>query len=142
MSKQQVPAIDGWYTLDAANPQLLGTRCKGCGSYFFPKLTTFCRNPVCDSSEFEEVALSNRGKIWSYTNACYKPPEPFIAPEPYEPYAIAAVELEKERMVVLGQVTAGVTVEQLKVGQEVKLVLEPLHEEGDQVKMIWKWAPV
>lgn len=141
MSKQQVPAIDGWYTMDADNPHLIGTRCKGCGTYFFPKLTTYCRNPACDCSEFEEVQLSNRGKVWSYTNACYQPPEPFVAPDPYVPYSIAAVELDKEKMIVLGQVVAGVEVGQLKVGQEMRLVLETLHEDGDQTKMIWKWKP-
>lgn len=142
MSKQQVPAIEGWYSMDADNPHLIGTRCKGCGTHFFPKLTTYCRNPACDSSEFEEVELSNRGRIWSYTNACYKPPEPFVAAEPYVPFAIAAVELDKEKMVVLGQVVAGVDVDQLKVGQEVRLVLETLHSEGEAEKMIWKWKPV
>lgn len=142
MSKQQVPAIEGWYSMDADNPHLIGTRCKGCGTHFFPKLTTYCRNPACDSSEFEEVELSNRGRIWSYTNACYKPPEPFVATEPYVPFAIAAVELDKEKMVVLGQVVAGVDVDQLKVGQEVRLVLETLHSEGEAEKMIWKWKPV
>ncbi len=142
MSKQRVPAIEGWYTLDADNPHLIGTRCTCCGTYFFPKLTTFCRNPVCEGTEFEEVELSNRGKVWSYTDACYQPPEPFIAPDPYVPYAIAAVELEKEKMIVLGQVVAGVNVEQLKVGQDVKLVLDVLHVDGDQEKMIWKWQPV
>lgn len=142
MSKQRVPAIEGWYTLDADNPHLIGTRCTSCGTYFFPKLSTFCRNPVCDGTEFEEVQLSNRGKVWSYTNACYQPPEPFVAPDPYVPYSIAAVELEKEKMIVLGQVVAGVSVDQLKVGQDVKLVLDVLHEDGDQEKMIWKWQPI
>lgn len=142
MSKQQVPAIEGWYTMDADNPHLIGTRCKGCGTYFFPKLTTYCRNPACDSTEFDEVELSNRGKVWSYTNACYKPPEPFVAAEPYVPYAIAAVELDQEKMIVLGQVVAGVGVEQLKVGQQMRMVLETLHEDGDQAKQIWKWKPV
>ncbi|HQR04499.1 MAG: Zn-ribbon domain-containing OB-fold protein [Proteobacteria bacterium] len=142
MSKTTVPAIAGWYTMDAGNPHLIGTRCKECGSYFFPKLTTYCRNPACDSDEFEEVQLSNRGHVWSYTNASYKPPEPFIAADPFVPYAIAAVRLDHEKMIVLGQVVEGIGVENLKVGQEMRLVLETLHEDGDQTKVIWKWKPV
>ena len=134
-------AIEGWYTLDEDNPQLLGSRCDKCGTYFFPKQFTYCRNPNCDSTDFTEVPLSNKGKLWSYTNACYKPPEPFVAPDPFEPYAIAAVELEEEQMVILGQVITGVGVEALKVGMPVRLVLEVLHEDEDGEKLVWKWKP-
>ena len=125
-----------------SQPHLIGTQCEGCGTYFFPKQSHFCRNPACDSTEFKEVQLSRTGRIWSYTNACYKPPEPFVAPDPYEPYAIAAVELEDEKMVVLGQVAGGLTVDDLKVGMPMELVLEPLHETDEDIKVTWKWQPV
>lgn len=138
--KPPVPAIDGWHTMES-RPHLIGTQCADCGSYFFPKNTAYCRNPACDSTDFHEVELSRTGHVWSYTNACYKPPEPFVAEEPFEPYAIAAVQLEKEQMVVLGQVIKGVGVEDLKVGMPVELVLEQLHETEDDVKMTWKWQP-
>ena len=57
------------------------------------------------------------------------------------PFAIAAVELEAERMIVLGQVAAGIDVSQLKVGMPVELVLETLYSEGGQDKLVWKWKP-
>jgi len=139
--KPLVPAIDGWYTMDADEPHLIGSRCSGCGTYFFPKQATYCKNPDCDSSEFEEVELSRTGKVWSYTNACYQPPEPFVAPDPFEPYALAAVELEKEQMVIMGQVADGLGVEALKVGMPMELVLETLHEDEEDTKIIWKWRP-
>ena len=131
------PLLPGWYTLDAKAPQLLGARCKACGTYYFPKHVTFCRNPACNGAEFEEVALSRTGKLWSWTNACYAPPEPFLAPEPYEPFAIAAVELAKEKMIVLGACVAGVKVAQLKSGMTMELALEPLADG----KVTWKWRP-
>ncbi len=134
-------AIEGWYTLDRSNPRLLGSRCVKCGTYFFPKQAGYCRNPHCDSTEFSEVELSRTGTLWSYTNACYQPPEPFVAPEPFEPYAIAAVHLEKERMVVLGQVVSPVSVEQLEVGMPMELVLDTLHSDEDGDELIWKWQP-
>lgn len=139
--KPVTAAIEGWYTLDGDKPHLIGTCCKQCGTYYFPKQTQFCRNPACDSTEFDEVTLSRTGTVWSYTDAQYKPPEPFVAAEPYVPYAIAAVQLEKEKMIVLGQVVSGVGVDQLKVGKNVELVLETLHEDDDSVKVIWKWKP-
>ena len=139
-NKPLAPAIDGWHTM-ALKPHLIGTRCKACGTYFFPKNHDYCRNPACDSTDFDEVELSRTGHIWSYTNACYKPPEPYVAADPFEPYAIAAVQLEEEQMVVLGQVIEGVSCEDLKVGMPVELVLEQLHETDDDIKMTWKWKP-
>ena len=138
--KPQSAALEGWHTMEP-RPHLIGTQCKACETYFVPKQSEYCRNPVCDSTDFREVELSREGHIWSYTNACYKPPEPFVAAEPFEPYAIAAVQLEKEEMVVLGQVVEGVGVEDLKVGMPMELVLEPLHETDEDVKVTWKWQP-
>ena len=125
-----------------SKPHLIGTQCEACETYFFPKQTDFCKNPQCESTEFREVELSRTGQIWSYTSASYKPPAPFVAPEPFEPYAIAAVQLEKEQMVVLGQVVTGVGVEDLKVGMSMELVLETLHETEEDTKVTWKWQPV
>ncbi len=139
--KPLAPAIEGWHTMDA-KPHLIGTQCTACGTYFFPKQSQYCRNPECDSTDFREVELSRTGRVWSYTNACYKPPEPFVAAEPFEPYAIAAVQLEQEQMVVLGQVVVGLGVEDLEVGMPMELVLEPLHETDEDVKVTWKWRPV
>jgi len=131
------PLLSGWHTLDAKTPHLLGVRCKACGTYYFPRQVSFCRNPACSGEAFEEVQLSRTGKLWSWTNACYAPPEPFVAPEPYEPFAIAAVELAKEKMVVLGPVVRGVTVEQLRAGMVMELALEPLADG----KLTWNWKP-
>lgn len=135
-------AIEGWYTLDTDCPHLLGLRCTSCNTYYFPGRVSYCKNPSCDSEVFEEVKLSRTGKVWSYTNACYKPPEPFVAADPFQPYAIAAVELEQEQLIILGQVATGIDVDQLKVGQSMELGLETLHREGDIDKLIWKWKPM
>ena len=139
--KPLAPAIEGWHTMNA-KPHLIGTQCNECGTYFFPKQTHFCKNPACESTDFKEVELSRTGQVWSYTNACYKPPAPFVAKDPHEPYAIAAVQLEKEQMVVLGQVVTGVGVEDLKVGMPMELVLETLHETEEDTKVTWKWKPL
>ena len=138
--RKRVPAIEGWYTLEEP-PHLIGSRCTTCGTYFFPRLTSFCRNPQCQGNSFEEVKLSRTGRIWSYTNACYPPPAPYVSPEPFRPFAIAAVELETERMIVLGQVVEGVDVADLKVGMPVELVLEALPSRGDEEQVVWKWRP-
>jgi uncharacterized OB-fold protein len=140
--KTIVPALEGWFTMDAEKPHLIGTQCKSCNTYYFPKQSLFCKNPACNSDAFDEVQLSRTGKVWSFTNACYQPPEPYVAADPYVPYAIIAVELEKEKMIVLGQAVEGVDVSQLKAGMDVELVLEKLFEDEQSVKMTWKWKPV
>ena len=142
MAKQRTPAVEGWFTLDAARPALLGTRCKACGTVFFPREETFCRSPLCQGSEFEEVELSRRGRLWSYTNNVYQPPAPYVSPkDPYEPFAVAAVELEREKMVVLGQVVSGVSVADLEVGMPMELVLDRLSEDESNEYVVYKWRP-
>jgi uncharacterized protein len=141
--RTRVPAIEGWFTLgDEGAPALLGSRCAVCGTYAFPAETQFCRNPDCVSQEFETVALSRRGRIWSYTDARYQPPPPYVAADPYVPFCLAAVELAAEKLVVMGQVTAGVTVDDLKVGDEVELVVDTLYADEDSDYLVWKWQPV
>ncbi len=136
------PALVGWFTLSATEPQLIGSRCCTCGTYYFPKQSRFCRNPDCSGETFDEVTLSRVGKLWSFTNAGYQPPKPYVAADPFKPFAIAAVELERERMIVLGQVVAGVDVSDLSVGMPMELMLETLSEDAAGRKLIWKWKPV
>jgi hypothetical protein len=140
MSKTRLPAVEGWFTTDA-EPRLLGSRCTKCKTVFFPKEETFCRNPGCEGGDLEEVPLSNRGRLWSFTNNCYAPPAPYVSPDPFVPYAIAAVELEDEKMVVLGQVVPGVGVESLEAGLEMELVIGTLYEDDENEYLVWKWRP-
>ena len=139
--RTQVPAIEGWLTLDPAAPRLLGTRCRACGAVFFPRETAFCRNPRCTGTELDEVALSRRGTLWSYTDNRYAPPAPYVAADPFEPYVIAAVELAEEKMVILGQVAPGVRVEELEVGMEMELALGTLYSDEQHEYLIWHWKP-
>ncbi|HTV94963.1 MAG TPA: OB-fold domain-containing protein [Steroidobacteraceae bacterium] len=142
MTRPRAAAIEGWYTLDEAAPALIGSRCTACGTYFFPPLqSVFCRNPECAGERFERVPLSRTGRIWSFTDACYQPPEPYVAAQPFVPFAIAAVELDAEKMIVLGQVVSGLGVKDLRVGMQVELVLETLYADAQVDKVVWKWKP-
>lgn len=141
--KIRVPAVEGWFTTDDGEPTLIGSRCTNCGSYFFPRATYLCKNPDCLGREFEDVPLSRTGKVWSFTNAAYQPPPPYVpTTEPFEPFAIAAVQLEDEKMVVLGQVVAGVGVEDLRAGLEMELVVDTLFEDDEHEYTVWKWRPI
>ncbi|HEY3810804.1 MAG TPA: OB-fold domain-containing protein [Acidimicrobiales bacterium] len=142
MAPARVPAVEGWFTSgDDGPPALLGSRCVGCGTYAFPVERSFCRNPDCASTGFETVELSRSGTIWSYTDARYQPPPPYVAADPYVPFCLAAVELADEKLVVMGQVVPGVSVGDLHVGDRVELVLDTLYADDDQEYVVWKWQP-
>jgi len=137
LTKTTIPAVEGWFTT-GDEPALLGTRCRGCGTYFFPRETTFCRNPDCRGTALDEVPLSRQGKVWSFTTNHYAPPAPYVAPDPFEPYTVAAVELAEEKLVVLGQVAGDVT--GLRVGSDVVLVVDALFEDDEHTYVVWKWG--
>src|SRR5690606_1170730 len=97
----------------------------------------------CDGDELESVELSARGKLWSYSHNGYEPPPPYVSPtEKFEPFAVAAVELEAEKMVVMGMVPKAFDHTSLTVGQEMELVLDTLFETEDERVVVWKWRPV
>ncbi len=139
--KPQKPAVENWFRADP-EPHLLGSQCSACKTYFFPRETFYCKNPDCTGTEFQEIEFSRTGTLWSYTNGCYKPPPPFVATDPFEPYTLAAVELAKEQIVILGQVAGGAGVDDLKVGMTMELVIETLFEDDEFEHTVWKWKPV
>lgn len=143
MPHARTPVVAGWFTGEGDDFRLVGTRCSACGSVFFPREDTFCRNPECEGGELTATPLSGRGRVWSYTDTRYRLPSPYVTnPElPWEPYALVAVELEAERIVVLGQAAAGVTVGDLRVGMEVEVVPGVLYEDAETAWTTWNWRP-
>ncbi len=142
--KVRQPVVPGWFTTEDEEFRLLGTECTACGTVFFPRQSTFCRNPACEGREFAEVRLSGRGTVWSYTNAGYRPPAPYVSdPDAeWEPFTIVAVRLAREGMIVLGQAEPGVTVDDLTVCTEVEIVPGVLYETDEHVFTTWKFRPV
>lgn len=141
MAKPRKPAVEGWFTMDEAQPELIGTRGAESGSAFFPPTGAIVSNPDAPFEEREEIRLSRRGRVWSWTTGNYQPPAPYISPEPFEPYAVVAVELQDEKMVILGQLADGYSADDLALGQEMELVLGTLYEDDEAEYMIWKWRP-
>tara|TARA_B100000953_G_scaffold296329_1_gene288980 strand:+ start:3209 stop:3667 length:459 start_codon:yes stop_codon:yes gene_type:complete len=139
-TKIEVPAVEGFFTIEEET-HLIGGRFKKSGSYCFPK-SLGGSDPDFPEDEIEEVLLSRVGKIWSYTNSAYPPPPPFIAAEPYVPIVIAAVELEEEKMVIIGQVVNGYSVEDLSVGMPVEVKVGTLYEDSEYRYLTWMWKPL
>jgi uncharacterized OB-fold protein len=144
LSRSRTPVVAGWFAGEGEGFRLLGTRCSACASVFFPREDAFCRNPDCFGGDLEEVPLSRRGRVWSFTDGRYRPPSPYVSdPElPWEPRTLIAVELAAERMVVLGQAAPGITVADLTVGMEVEVVPGVLHEDAETTWTTWHWRLV
>ncbi len=140
---KQIPAIEGWFTWPATpESHLIGTRCRSCGDYFFPFVLA-CRNPRCMSTDLEEVLLSRKGKLFTYSVNYFPAPPPYVPPDPFVPYATSIIELEKEQMKIQGQISQEANLETLKVGMEMEVVLETLYtdNEGNDV-LTWRFKPV
>jgi hypothetical protein len=141
VAKPAVPAVAGWFTTDD-EPTLLGSRCQGCGVVAFPPRSGGCPNPQCRSTDVAQHPLARTGKVWSFTDARYQPPPPYVSPsDPYEPFVLAAVELDADGLIVLGQMVGGCTADNVTVGQPVELVVEPLLETEETVQLVWRWRP-
>ncbi|MFC1819935.1 Zn-ribbon domain-containing OB-fold protein [Thermodesulfobacteriota bacterium] len=133
-----IPAVEGYLKWPSDKPQLMGSKCKSCGTYFFPK-TFRCSNPDCNE-EVEDAILSSRGSLWSYTIQYYAPPPPYHPPDPFVPYGIGLVELP-EGIRVIGMLT-NCDLDNLKVGMPMELTVEKIYEDekGNDI-ITWKFKP-
>lgn len=141
VTKPTVPAVEGWFTT-GEHPALLGSRCAACGVVAFPPRRAGCPNPRCRGGELSPVPLARTGRVWSFTDARYQPPPPYVSPsDPFEPFVLAAVELDADGLVVLGQMVAGCSADDVHVGLPVELVVEPLLEDDEATVLVWRWKP-
>jgi len=115
--------------------RLIGERCKGCGSVFFP------RNEVCldcGSREMEECGLGDSGRVVTWT-VVRSPPAGY---EKYAPYVVALVELDGGAR-VLSQLV-DVEPEQVEAGMRVEAAFRRVKEDGDSgiIEYGYKFRPV
>jgi len=98
---------------------LVGNKCPACGTAFYPK-ADFCTQ--CLNKELEEIVLSKRGELYSYT-ITRVPVGKFPIP-----HAIGMITLpEKVRLtspLVIGE-------EDFKIGCEMEMEITTLWTEGD-----------
>ena len=136
-----VAVADGIFEIRDGKPVLLGTRCTNCGNHMFPRQTG-C--PRCLFNEQEDVELATRGTLWTWTVQAFPPKAPpYLGPvgDDFEPYGVGYVELPGQ-LRVEGRLTVS-DPEQLQIGMEMELVLDPLciDDDGNQV-VTYAFAPV
>jgi uncharacterized OB-fold protein len=138
----QVPIREGLFTWPSERPQLIASRCKACGELTFPRQDS-C--PNCTGRNSEEVLLSRRGKLWTWTVQHFPPPAPpYIGVadrESFVPFGVGYVELP-EGIRVEGRLTEN-DPGKLEVGMDMELVIEKFvdDEEGNQ-RMTFAFQPV
>jgi uncharacterized OB-fold protein len=118
-----VPVHDGlWTTAPDGSPRLRGGRCEACGEHHFPRATD-C--PYCSTDAVVAVELSPGGTLWGWTAVTTAPPG-------YQgdvPFGFGVVELP-EGIRVITRLTEP-RPERLAFGQAMRLVLAPLHVDGE-----------
>lgn len=135
---ERVPVVADLFHWSDDGAALVGTRCTGCGSHYFPKSLS-CRNPDCNQKVVEEVLLGRRGRLHSFTVQAYRPP-PLFRMEPSAPYAIGLVELP-EGLRVMGMLT-GCELNEIRIDMPVELTVEALYtDESGREVLTYKYAP-
>ncbi|MCM2310436.1 MAG: Zn-ribbon domain-containing OB-fold protein [Steroidobacteraceae bacterium] len=116
-------------------PRLLGGRCTSCGEVTFPRQRR-CAN--CSSEKIEEIPLSPRGKLFSFTNVNYPVPDGYKGPVPY---GVGMVELP-EGVRVLSHLTEH-SPDKLAVGMDMALIIDKLFTDDDGTEVIgFKFKPI
>ena len=96
-------------------------KCKECGKVSFPPRLV-C--PKCKSKEFEKVNLSDEGILKTFTVIR-------VASDIFSlqtPYAVGIVELNDGARLTLQ--IADADLDQLKIGQKIKMVFRKIQDEG------------
>ena len=137
-NKKRISLKEGLWTIPSSadeEPQLIANRCQSCGEIYFPR-KQICTN--CQSEDLEDIKLSRRGKIYSFTVVMQRPAIWYKGPVPY---AIGYVELPDG--VRVETPFTDCDLEALEIGMDVELVIEKLYEddEGSEI-MAYKFRPI
>jgi len=98
--------------------KLLAQKCQECGALqFFPQ--SMCSK--CLSERLEWVALSGKGRVYSYT-VIYRPPSDIFLAD--VPYTVAIVELEKGIRMMSNII--GIEPQDMKINIAVEIVFEEI----------------
>ncbi len=134
--KRKVPIREGLFKVSTNGQEgyLIGSKCRSCGEYFHPRRVV-CAN--CYSEDMQEVALSRRGRIYTYTIARTGYPGAMVTP----PFITAEVELP-EKLHVVSLIT-GIDFDRVEIGREVELYFWKTGEDdqGNEV-MAYAFRPI
>ena len=135
ISKRQIPVEEGLFTWPSDRPQLIASRCSACEDVVFPRQQS-C--PDCSSDDVEEILLSRRGTVWTWTIQNFPPPIPPYAGsgdrDTFIPYGVAYIELP-EGIRVEARLTEN-DPEKLSIGMEMELVIEKFADDDEGNELV------
>jgi len=120
----------------AAEPVLLGSECRRCGTVSFPRQDA-C--PRCTSDDVGERRLARRGVLWTWTVQRFRPKSPPYAGDEdkeFEPYGVGYVELPGEVRVEARLTESDPS--RLRIGLEMELTLIPAPGQDDKVTFAFR----
>ncbi|MEZ5689196.1 MAG: OB-fold domain-containing protein [Caenibius sp.] len=131
--------VDGLVEEGADGTHLLGSRCNGCNTLYFPQMAS-CPNPACQTKVLRPETLPREGTLYSYTIQRYQPPALFRMRN-WKPYVLGLVDMG-EGVRVMGML-AGVEEDELEIGMSLQVVTEPLFDDPERGAVAtYKFAPV
>lgn len=133
-----IPIAENLFETDAEGPRLIGSRCAGCNTLYFPQAPN-CRNSHCPDKRVAPEHLPAIGTLISYTVQRYRPP-PLFRMDDWAPYAIGLVDVG-EGVEVMAMLT-GFELDDIRIGCAVRLVLETLYVDEARGEVVtYKFAP-
>lgn len=119
--------------------RLIGQKCLKCGRIIFPPKAA-C-NYCSGSFEFEEVQLSGKGTVYSYTIIAGGgvPPEFEEMGKCKGSYPVAIVELDEGPRVIAQLINSS---KEITIGMPVEVVFRKIYEEEGVIRYGFKFKPV
>lgn len=125
--KMRKPFTEGIMTsplTDLKEVKLIGTECRSCNEVFLGKVSV-CKK--CQNKLFNDIILSDIGKLFSYSIVRHQPPGEYKGQPP--PFAVGLIELPEGLRIFAP--LEGSNFEKIKIGSKVKLVIHKLFEDED-----------
>ncbi|MDY6972198.1 MAG: Zn-ribbon domain-containing OB-fold protein [Thermodesulfobacteriota bacterium] len=109
--------------------KIMGTKCKGCGTFFFPPRADCCE---CLSSDMQWTEVSGNGKLVTYSKLEFAP----VGFEGDVPYAIALLDYGDFK--IFGRIAKDIPEEDISVGMEMKAEVNEMP--GGQLNYVFQKA--
>ena len=138
-SPARVAIDEGLFAGSLDAPRLKGSRCGACGETTFPAQKG-C--PSCTAQGCEEIALSPRGTLYTWTIQRFPPPPPYAGDTAnFVPFAVGYIELPEGVRVEARLLDADA--ESLEIGMEMELAVEPFSVDGEGREVVtFAFTPV
>jgi uncharacterized OB-fold protein len=117
--------------------RLMGGRCRKCEEVSLGK-RLYC--PNCGNPDIQDLPLSKKGKLWTYTIIRHRPPGDYKGADPFVPFCLGLVALP-EGIRVVSPIEADIDL--IKIGMDLELSVYRLYVDGDGNEVIaFKFKPV